>query len=135
MKAQGTEGQLTLRTQLSLTDMLRPAVQPGSTLDHEFPPETVSLAYDTFADVKFTPPDTTEDSERSDGHLKGSIKFAPKRGQPIALEIALNFRRLDFPFSLAWFTAEDKRPRPFPLHRALMPWADVKADVGNLCLV
>lgn len=133
MKAHGAEGQLTLKAQLNLTDMLRPAVQPGSTLDYELPAETVSLAYETHADAKPTAPAMTRHhAQRSGGLLKGSIEFEPKRGQPAAFEIVLNNpRRPDFHFSLTWSTAEDKRPRPFQLHRALVPWADVKADIGK----
>ena len=37
----GRPGELTLRGQLDLTDMLRPAVQPGSKIDYEYPPESV----------------------------------------------------------------------------------------------
>ena len=36
-----------LRGQLDLTDMLRPAVQPGSKIDYEYPPETVTVAFNT----------------------------------------------------------------------------------------
>ena len=35
--------------QLDLTDMLRPAVQPGSKIDYELPPEEVTVAFDASA--------------------------------------------------------------------------------------
>ena len=38
-------GELTLRGQLDLTDMLRPAVQPGSKIDYEYPPESVTVTF------------------------------------------------------------------------------------------
>ena len=37
-------GEIVLRGQLDLTDMLRPAVQPGSKIDYEYPPESVTVA-------------------------------------------------------------------------------------------
>ena len=36
-KGMKESGQLTLKAQLNLVDMLRPAVQPGSKLDYELP--------------------------------------------------------------------------------------------------
>jgi putative heme-binding domain-containing protein len=134
MKEHGADGQLALGTQLNLTDMLRPAVQPGSKIDYELPAETVALAYETYCEATFTARAATEQrAQRDGGRLKGVISFAPKRGQSIALEIVLknNFRRLDFPFSLTWSTDEDKRPRPYQLHRAFLPWADMEADLAK----
>ena len=43
--AMAEPGELTLRGQLDLTDMLRPAVQPGSKIDYEYPPESVTVAF------------------------------------------------------------------------------------------
>ena len=40
-------GELTLRGQLDLTDMLRPAVQPGSKIDYEYPPESSTVTFET----------------------------------------------------------------------------------------
>src|SRR5204862_6782376 len=45
--AMDTPGELRVRAQLNLTDMLRPAVQPGSQLDYEWPAETVTVAFDS----------------------------------------------------------------------------------------
>src|SRR5262249_57827007 len=43
--AMAKPGTLTLKAQLDLTDMLRPAVQPGSQIDYEWPPETVTVTF------------------------------------------------------------------------------------------
>ena len=40
-------GELMLRGQLDLTDMLRPAVQPGSKIDYEYPPESPTVTFTT----------------------------------------------------------------------------------------
>jgi putative heme-binding domain-containing protein len=40
--------------------------------------------------------------------------------------------RIDgFHFSLSYSTDDDKGARPLQLHRALVPWADTKADIGK----
>src|SRR5207248_1690251 len=44
-KAPEKEGVLTLKAQLSLIDMLRPAVQPGSRIEYQLPPEEVTLSF------------------------------------------------------------------------------------------
>ena len=70
-------------------------VQPGSTLDHEFPPETVTLAYATHSDAQVTAPASTGGSKKRDGGLlEGTVGFQPKRGQTVAFEIALKIREL-----------------------------------------
>ena len=43
-------GELTLRGQLDLADMLRPAVQPGSEIDYEYPPEVVTVSFKRIAE-------------------------------------------------------------------------------------
>ncbi len=134
LKESNFRGEITLKGQLNLTDVLRPAVQPGAKIDYELPAERVAVTYATYSETKVDAPDATGSRVMRDGGLlEGAISFEPKRGQPVVLEFLLkNNARLDgFPFSLAWHTDEDKKPRPFPLHRALLPWADTKADIGK----
>src|SRR5262249_43435369 len=40
-------GELTLRGQLDLNDMLRPAIQPGSHIDYKYPPESPTVTFKT----------------------------------------------------------------------------------------
>lgn len=134
IESSGVEGQLRLKAQLNLTDMLRPAVQPGAVLGHEFSAEAVSIAFDTFANPQFTAPDSTgNQSARDGGQTRAAVAYKPKQRQSVALDITLTGgKRLDgFRFSTAWFTDEDKQKRPLQLHRALLPWADLKADIGK----
>ena len=49
-------GTLTLRTKLDLWQMLRPAVQPGSTLDYTLPDEEVHLDVRPPARLERQPP-------------------------------------------------------------------------------
>ncbi|MDY3554272.1 ThuA domain-containing protein [Gemmata sp. JC717] len=127
-------GDLRLKTQLDLNHMLRPAVQPGSKLDFEPPAEKVTVAFRGAGALDVDAPGV-------DGPIKinggaawsgGTLQTEPKPGQVSGVELRLRSARLDTPtLSLNWFTAEDKRPRPFPLHRALVPWADVRAELGK----
>ena len=52
-------GVLTLKAQLDLTDMLRPAVQPGSRIDYTLPPETVSVVARSPGGFTLTSPGAT----------------------------------------------------------------------------
>jgi putative heme-binding domain-containing protein len=123
-------GTLTLKAQLNLTDMLRPAVQPGSRLDYELPPEKVTLGFDSSCNVDVESPLRVGIESRSGGGgSHGTFWFRPVTDRTIPIEIRLtNNSHLGGPqFSLTFFTNEDKRPRPLQLHRILVPWADTNA--------
>jgi putative heme-binding domain-containing protein len=114
------KGKLVLRAQLDLWQMLHPAVQPGSKLDYEYPPErvTVVLRSDLKIDVT-SPAKLARTNEHEIRIFADSVEH-----QWISLEITLlcdgtTERNLD----VSWFTAEDPRPRPLPLRRILLPWA------------
>ena len=119
-------GTLTLRTQLNLKDVLRPAFQPGARSDAELPPERVTLSFESSAPIAVKAPTGTAEptSEPNDG-LKASFSFSPKEGELTPIEVALTTGgegsgpRL----SVSYHTAEDARPRPLPLSRVLVPWA------------
>ncbi len=128
MKERG--GALSLKTKLNLVDMLRPAVQPGSQLDFKHPDETVALEIRTYSELKVIGDGSGRRKfSRDGGELRGEITIEPKRGQPEYIEFHPSHNPIlnDFPFSIAYHTVEDPRPRPFPLHRALLPWADTSA--------
>jgi len=133
-EAMKDQGAMTLKTQFNLTDMLRPAVQPGSKIDYELPAEEVSINVESPAEVELTSKMAKEISlVRHGGTTRGFVSYNPKRGQPLATSFLLkNNIRIDrFHFSLSYFTDEDKQPRPFPLRRFLLPWADAKAELGK----
>ncbi len=129
------DGPLTLKAQLTLTDMLRPAVQPGSKIDHELPAEQVTFGYVASASrVDVTAANSGRvRQEGNASRTEGSIGFDPKREQtqPIEFVVKDNTRSDTLLFGVSYSTNEDKRPRSFPLHRALLPWADTKADIGK----
>jgi putative heme-binding domain-containing protein len=124
-------GKLTLRTKLDLWQMLRPAVQPGSTLDHTWPPEKVTLTLRS--SVPFTATlagGKPEASALSGGKHLLRLKVDPKEGEPVPLELALNKGEGALSLEVAFHTNEDERPRALPLRRFLLPWAATKAAKG-----
>jgi putative heme-binding domain-containing protein len=115
-------GRLTLSTQLDLGQMLRPAVQPGSTLDYKLPPEQVVLRFHSTSAVVVKAGNHTYDS-------KAGLRVDPKEGELLPVEVALTAPEGN-PVTLHVFyaTSEDDRPRALPLRRLLLPWARVKAQ-------
>jgi putative heme-binding domain-containing protein len=127
-------GTLTLRTQLDLKDLLRPAVQPGSRIDYAWPPERARLRLDASAALGVRAPPGR--ASRADGSGPGAssvvVEFEPDPAEPAPIEIALRTGadatpRLDVSYS----TNEDPRPRALPLVRILLPWARRGAETES----
>lgn len=135
-------GQLTLRTQLDCWQMLRPAVQPGSTLDAALPAEKVTVVFESESPLfqRRTADgwvlSATADGPSSDGlgepaaggagsrpRHRTEIAVEPREDRWVALEISVRTGSLAPPLAASWFTAEDARPRAFAQRRFLLPWA------------
>jgi putative heme-binding domain-containing protein len=117
--AMRSSGELTLKTKLDLANMLRPAVQPGSKLDHEFPPEVVSVAFDTSGPLKLT--------STAIGVASGattSLHTRPKADEPLSVELTVKGE----PPALSprYTTAESNTPRPLAVRRFFLPWANTE---------
>ncbi len=122
-----TVGQLTLRGQLDLWQMLIPATQPLSQLDYTPEPETVTLVFKSDAALTLEAPD--QKPERISEKEWRLTVATPRENQwlPFTIAITTPARTLDVSF----FTARDPRPRALPLRRFLMPFA-VPAPADNL---
>ena len=112
-------GQLTLRGQLDLWQMLIPATQPLSQLDYEPEPETVTVVFQSDAALTLDVPGAKVErvSER-----ESRLTVAGPRAEhwpPFALTVATPARTLDVSFS----TTRDPRPRALPTRRFLVPFA------------
>src|SRR5439155_18882775 len=120
-----TAGTLEMRTQLDLSQMLRPAVQPGSKIDYSLPAENVTLVFTASAPFSAkTSATNLTSSVAPDGRHELAISQVPKEGEWVPLEISLRtISRPEPSLELAWHTAEDSRPRALPLRRLLLPWA------------
>lgn len=115
-------GRLTLRTQLVLKDLLRPAVQPGARIDYSWPEEHATLTFRSRAEIRV---------QLSTGSVDGTwqpdgtylLLLTAKPGDPLPIEISLLARNGRADLDLSYHTKEDSRPRALPLHRMLLPWA------------
>jgi putative heme-binding domain-containing protein len=98
--------------------MLRPAVQPGSKLEHEFATEQVTLTIRSPSRVKVSMPG---------GYAEGNtavfaLKPQPGVTTPIEIKLATGGAAVKLP--IGFTTNEDQRERPLPLRRFLLPWAN-----------
>ena len=122
---QSAAGELTLQTQLDLWRMLRPAIQRGARLDYEYAPETVTVTFSS-PTSPFELQHAGKRLESTRGHVThdASFKVTPSENRWVPIEIKLTHSGEALPKLTAyWSTAEDRRHRPFPTHRFLMPWA------------
>jgi putative heme-binding domain-containing protein len=109
-------GRLTPATKPYLWQMLRPAVQPGSRLDHIWPPEQVHIGYRRSGRWK---PSGFDIVVKDDATTWMSESFHSFESNPFDLQI--------------WFsTREDSTARPFALHRFLLPWAEMKPAAAEV---
>jgi putative heme-binding domain-containing protein len=111
-------GELRLKARLDLYDMLRPAVQPGSRIDYEWPPETASLSLRSNVRLQWTLAEKTSE-------MAAPISLHAERNKPVAVDVRLTSPGGPMTLDIHWTTNEDNRPRPLPLHRILVPWADM----------
>jgi putative heme-binding domain-containing protein len=109
-------GTLTLRAALDLRGMLRPAVQPGSQLDHAPAPERVTLTVRSRSPFAVNGATAGPDS---DGFA--AVVALPDAAR-VSFEVALTTGGGDPDLRVSWHTAEDGRPRALPLRRVLVPW-------------
>ena len=122
-------GKLVLRAQLDLTDMLRPAVQPGSQIDFEWPPETVTVRFESGTVLEIASPAAA--TVNTQGERKTEITLRPERNKTIPIELAMTKRAGPAALAVSWTTNEDDRPRPLPLRRVFIPWADTSGKAAE----
>lgn len=113
--------ELTLRTQLDLDLMLRPAIQPGSTLDHTYPPETVTVVFQSDGPLDVRAKANIDKADPR--NVKVTIVPQPKEWLAVEVRLAAGAS-----LNVHWHTAEDVRPRAFPLRRFKLPWVRPQAE-------
>src|SRR5262245_25784438 len=110
-------GTLKLRAQLNLWQMLRVSTQPGSKLDFEYPPETITVTFKANRKLNLNAP-----AARRISDTEASLTIESVRNQWTPIEISLA-TGLGLALDVSWHTAEDPRSRALPLRRILLPWA------------
>jgi hypothetical protein len=123
-QAMGQPGRLTLKTSIDLWQMLRPAVQPGSSTGYRLPDEEVTLTIAGSVPIAVqSSSGSTLPGAGEDNRNGVRITVPSKERVPLSLEIALTTTGGPPTLDLSWTTREDSRPRAFPLRRLLLPWA------------
>lgn len=116
-------GRLRLQTQLELKNMLQPAVQPGSKLDYELPPEKVTVRFESPAPFTLRSPAGEVTAQQKEATFVATVEHGPNTEELLPVEIDITVTDGPPVFTVAWSTAEDDRLRPLPLHRMILLWA------------
>jgi putative heme-binding domain-containing protein len=115
-------GKLTLRGQLDLHLMLRPAIQPGAKIDYEYPVETVTVGFKSTGALQIKSSAAAKIEQRSANEVL--LTSEPRENGWLPIEITVATGGTPPPtLGVAWHTAEDQRLRALPLRRVLLPWA------------
>lgn len=117
------EGALTLRGQLDLGLMLYPAVQEGSKLDWEYPAENVTVVLTAARPFKVTLGRNSITSQPAANRHEARAQVSTKAGIWLPFAVALDSASGDPALTATWFTDRSATPRPFPLRRVLLPYA------------
>lgn len=123
-------GILTLKTQLDLFHMLRPAVQPGETIDYKWPPEEVTLTFRSSVpfQVKWDQ-QVIASSNIDDGHvLQHTAEADREEWLPLQIQLEVAGPGLPPEFDVSFHTNEDPRQRVIALERWHLPWIDRSND-------
>ena len=124
-------GTLGLATSLDLHELLRPEVQPGSSLDHEWPPETATVTITSDREIELAvavsgEPLAVRIVSDAAGDCSASFTAPPGVREPVQLSLVMATGGLRVPrLSISFHTNEDGSERPLPLHRFILPWASV----------
>jgi putative heme-binding domain-containing protein len=121
-------GKFTVKANLDLFDMLRPAVQPGAQLDFTLPREEVRLTLES--------PGPLGDSAFPGTMTSGTLN--PNKGHWYAITTQVD-KDVDWPMTASFHadkgmsffrayyrTDEDRRDRALPLRRLFLPWVERK---------
>lgn len=122
-------GELRLRGQLDLWEMLQPSIQPGAKLDYERPKETTIMRFsaeNTFGLAVKPAGGVVANlgvSELKNGGSELEHSVTSKMNEWWPYGVSLLGDRPVRRFAAAWYTAVDARPRALPLRRFYASWA------------
>ena len=127
-------GKLTMRGQLNLRDLLHPALQPGSKLDHEVASEEIQLESQRSPIGKFVVKIGGSDSgtlnDGSGTKMQRTLTLDPAQPLiPIEIETNTDDRGVPWIF-LVYARTNAKNPTPFPLHRLMRDWATIDMEIA-----
>lgn len=123
-------GKVTWKTKLNLFNMLRPDVQPETTIDYKLPPEDVNLIFRSSEplDIK-TELATAPQSVKKGKLYETRLSFKAVEERPYALEVSMNTTKKAPVFEVRYSTKDDSRQRALQTHRFFLPWLqDIKSQ-------
>jgi putative heme-binding domain-containing protein len=132
-------GILELKGRLNLHNILRPAVQPGSKIDYEWPAEEAIVTFTGNRDLVVlasrrngAAQPSTElsvvcDQKNIERQL-ATFRASADEKEPIDFVLAIRTGKSSIPqLTVSVQTNEDSSPRTLQLHRFLLPWVSVTA--------
>jgi putative heme-binding domain-containing protein len=125
-------GELRLRTQLNLWQMLEPSVQPGAKIDYTPPPEEVIIDFEASQPFHlYGQRDTASDEAPNRSRFYADLKTRPTAGTNwIPVELTMKTGH-SIDLRISWHTSDDPRPRALPLRRMLLPWGSPETDAPS----
>jgi putative heme-binding domain-containing protein len=120
-------GILRLTTQLDLSHLLQPAIQPGSELDHPLVDESIQLRLESNHNLR----GRFDDSAQQDGtSVRQRVTIAPSQA-PTRIELTIATDAIAPTLTVDWSHGWDEaKRRAFPLRRFLMPWVQIDASAS-----
>jgi putative heme-binding domain-containing protein len=113
-------GELKLRFRLDVDRMLRPAIQPGSRLDYDYAPETVTIRAESKAPIRLVAPvDARTTTDSAEFVVDTGVKKA------VDVEIHITCDGTPVPLTVSFSTHEDASQRAIPIRRLFLSWSAV----------
>lgn len=125
--AMHSPGELILRTRLDLAHMLQPAVQPGSRLDFEYPPEEVTVRFEAPRSFQTLTINASSGTTQAQGDSV-LLTLRPEDAKSVEIELRVDSDGGDLPLTASFSTARDSRERPLPPRRFSVPWSQANTD-------
>jgi putative heme-binding domain-containing protein len=114
-------GTLKLQCRVDVHDMLRPAVQPGSQIDYEWPAEIITLVIESDRPFAGRHSIGIDSRFESDANHRTEIQFPAGTGL-VDLEFELQTEAAPPVIHVSWYTNESSTLRPLSTARLYVPW-------------
>lgn len=118
-------GKVTFRAKLNLWNMLRPDIQPESTLDYKLPPEDVNFVFTSSEPLEIKADSASPFKSVKKGEFyETKLTFNQVAEQAYELEVSMNTTHQAPVLELHYSTNEDPIPRALQPHRFFLPWLE-----------
>ena len=130
-------GTLVLKTRLNLHNVLRPAIQPGATIDYEWPAEEAVVTFTSNRDIvvqatlrgEANQPATELSvacDQKNVERQVATFKKSADQKEPVDVVVAIRTGKSTVPqLTVSVHTNEDSSARPIQFHRFLQPWVEL----------